>query len=403
VNCISKQVPLDEWALRRVRIPQIDEIISIEHAMQVAFDAAWQGLGHTSPNPLVGAVALDSENKFLGVSYHARVGEAHAEASLVQLIRANGMEDRMRDGTIIVTLEPCAHHGRTPPCSDLLTTIGLKRVFYAAQDPNPLVAGKGAKRIRDAGITCELISGFEVLARQQNEMFFWRHEKDNDVFVGLKAASSIGGSIARKGDKRVWITGERARRFGHFLRMVYDGIAVGAQTVIDDNPSLDPYMLKDWRPPHKVVLDPELRAAECRDLSEFTLLQSDPSKVHWFLTDDAEAGHPDLVKRMQEMGINLNIVGSPWFEPQAVLDAIHGAGVHSLLLEGGAGLYSSFLDMGLVRRMHLFQSPKLFAGADLIHVETARAQDGQMLNLQQMTLTILDQDFLVEAICKQQE
>jgi diaminohydroxyphosphoribosylaminopyrimidine deaminase/5-amino-6-(5-phosphoribosylamino)uracil reductase len=403
MSTITNHVPLDEWALKRTSLPVIGEIVSVDHAMQIAFNIAWQGLGYTSPNPLVGAVALDAEQKFLGASYHARVGEAHAEASLVQLLRANGMEEKLRGGTIVVTLEPCAHHGRTPPCCDLLATLDLKRVCFAAEDPNPLVAGKGAQRIRDAGIKCDLLQGFSPLARQQNEMFFWRHEKDHDVFVGLKSATTIGGSIARRGDQRVWISGERSRRYGHFLRMVYDGIAVGAQTVIDDNPSLDPHMLKDWRPPHKVVLDPELRAAECRDLRECKLLKTDPTKVHWFITDDAENDHPDLVKRMQESGINLNIVASSWFEPQSVLDSIHQAGVHSLLLEGGAGLYSSFLDMGLVRRMHLFQSPKLYSGADLIHIETVRAQDGQTIDLQQLSLTILDSDILIEATCRQQE
>jgi diaminohydroxyphosphoribosylaminopyrimidine deaminase/5-amino-6-(5-phosphoribosylamino)uracil reductase len=292
--------------------------VSLERALELAE----RGRGTTHPNPVVGAVIV-RDGKVVGEGWHQRAGGPHAE--IVALEQAG---ERARGATAYVTLEPCAHHGRTPPCAEALVAAGVARVVVGARDPDPRTNGRGLGRLGDAGIEVELAEGdLARRARLQNEA--WRTWVAlGRPFVTLKLAATLDGRVAVPG--RRWISGEQSRRTVQELRAASDAVAVGMGTALADRPALTVRDVEVRRQPRRLVF-----------------------------------GHRALPE-----GLDLELLSGPLAQELARLG---GEGVQSLLLEGGPTLASSFLDEDLVDKLLLFVAPAVAGkGPRLLARDTGR-------------------------------
>jgi diaminohydroxyphosphoribosylaminopyrimidine deaminase/5-amino-6-(5-phosphoribosylamino)uracil reductase len=230
--------------------------------MTKACELALKGKGFTAPNPLVGAIVLDKAGNIVGQGFHPRAGEPHAEVFAITEALKTQPEKSLEDCQLYVTLEPCHHFGRTPPCTDLILKAGIKTVFVGAKDPNPLMQGESLKMLRSAGVNVhivaaddpnygfclELIRGFEsVLSKGR-------------PYVTLKAGASIDGKMATGSGESQWITNDKSRAMAHFLRSRHDAIAIGVGTVIKDNPRLNPRLPDQEYLRKKIIFDTKLRS-----------------------------------------------------------------------------------------------------------------------------------------------
>lgn len=316
--------------------------------MRRAVALARRGVGYTSPNPPVGAVVV-RRGQIVGEGYHRRAGAAHGEAEAL-----SHAGERARGGTLYVTLEPCAHHGRTPPCVDAVLASGVARVVIGTADPNPKVAGGGAERLSAAGLS--VTTG--ILARECDKLIapFRKHVTTGLPLVTLKLAASLDGRIATKtGDSR-WISNEASRRFVHRLRAEHDALLVGANTVIADDPELT-CRLRGGRNPVRVVLDGRLRLP----LSS-RILSAPLVAPTWVVTDRAAPARK--LAQLEQRGVDVLRLPARHHEIAlpAVLAALGKRGVLSLLIEGGGMLAAAALRAGLVDRLLLFLAPKLIGG-----------------------------------------
>jgi diaminohydroxyphosphoribosylaminopyrimidine deaminase/5-amino-6-(5-phosphoribosylamino)uracil reductase len=358
--------------LRDLALPAAGEPLTPDDACNMALAVALRGLGAVSPNPLVGAVLVDQEHRFLAAGAHEKVGSLHAEANVLKQVREQGREARLEGAILYVTLEPCAHEGRTPSCARAVAATGIRKVVYGLRDPNPLVAGKGAALLREAGVEVIEAAAAQTLkpwsaACADLAGVFLHNISTGRIFTGMKVASSLDGVVAFEGDRRVWITGDRARAYGHFLRLAYDAVAVGAGTALADNPRLDvrhPFLggHVTCRTPRRVVFDPRGRALDALcDSPAANLIHFQSETTIWIVAGQEQ------IARAQERGIKVvQVPCEPstgrfiWAE---VDEALQGLGVRSVLLEGGPGLYQAVLGGNDQRtrpelqKLHLFQAP----------------------------------------------
>jgi diaminohydroxyphosphoribosylaminopyrimidine deaminase/5-amino-6-(5-phosphoribosylamino)uracil reductase len=234
-------------------------------AMQLAIDEAAKGLPFVSPNPAVGCVVLDADGGFLSSGYHQKYGEAHAEVNAVKGLS----ETDLQQAQVYVTLEPCAHQGKTPSCARMLAKHPLQRVVYGLRDPNPLVSGKGAQILREAGIDCMLFHecagpGLEAELEEVCEAFLW-NQRHNRLFVSLKVAASLDGKIALASGESKWITGAASREFAHWLRASHDATLIGVGTLLRDDPALDIRHPEIQKTNQVVVLDSQAQGLRRSD------------------------------------------------------------------------------------------------------------------------------------------
>jgi diaminohydroxyphosphoribosylaminopyrimidine deaminase / 5-amino-6-(5-phosphoribosylamino)uracil reductase len=318
--------------------------------MQRALFLAEKDGRYASPNPRVGAV-LVKNGAIVGEGAHSWYGGPHAE--IVALRKAG---PKACGATLYVTLEPCSHFGKTPPCSEALVQAGIRRVVAAIKDPFPLVAGRGFTRLRKAGIQV----GFGLLeknARQINENFLFSVRKKRPKVI-LKAAVSLDGKIATVAGLSKWITGEKARRKAHEMRSVSDALLVGKNTALKDNPSLTVrlpgFKRKDgW--PLRVVLDSELRTNPRMKMFKgiqkavvFTSHKASLAREKGFLAKGIQVFRVPLTRKMLSL--------------KAVLNILHFLNVRTLLVEGGGRVHSSFLEQRMADEAVLFVSPKILGG-----------------------------------------
>jgi diaminohydroxyphosphoribosylaminopyrimidine deaminase/5-amino-6-(5-phosphoribosylamino)uracil reductase len=323
-----------------------------EFFMQLALELAEKGRGYTAPNPMVGAVVV-RDGQVVGQGYHRAVGEAHAE---INAIAAAG--EAARGADLYVTLEPCNHTGRTPPCTAAILAAGIRRVVMAMADPNPDVAGGGRSFLEARGV--EVLDGVcEAQALRLNEVFV-KFVRTRRPFVALKCAATLDGRIAtRTGDAR-WVTGEPARLFGHRLRHWLDGILVGVKTVRADDPSLTARLDGGrGRDPVRLILDTHLRtppgAKMLRQKSESdTLIFCSPSADHARRRALTAAGARVLAAPEKGGRIDLAALMKPLAE----------MGVTSLLIEGGAEVIAAALAADIVDKIYFFYAPKILGGDD---------------------------------------
>ncbi|TCP59532.1 diaminohydroxyphosphoribosylaminopyrimidine deaminase/5-amino-6-(5-phosphoribosylamino)uracil reductase [Tumebacillus sp. BK434] len=321
-----------------------------QHYMQTALQLAAMATGKTNPNPLVGAVIV-KEGRIIGFGAHLRAGQPHAE---VHAFRMAG--EAAEGATLYVTLEPCSHHGRTPPCADLVIRSNVQRVVVAMLDPNPLVAGRGVTRIREAGIEVE-VGVLEAEAQKLNERFV-HNMRAKRPFVMVKTAMTLDGKIAaHTGDSR-WVTGSESRELVHRLRDHADGILVGIGTVLADDPELTTRLPEGGgEHPVRIVLDRTLRTPETARLTDTAEAKT------WILTgpdvDESKA------ERLRARGVEVipMPVAADGLDLAKVLDGLYERGITDLLVEGGAAVNGAFLQAGLIDKVISFIAPKLIGGA----------------------------------------
>jgi diaminohydroxyphosphoribosylaminopyrimidine deaminase/5-amino-6-(5-phosphoribosylamino)uracil reductase len=329
--------------------------------MRRALDLARRGWGYTAPNPMVGAVVV-RDGQIVGEGHHARYGEEHAEIAALRQAGENA-----RGATLYVTLEPCGHHGQTPPCADAIIAAGIARVVAATEDVNPQAAG-GATRLRDAGIPLDI--GIErQAARELNAAFFHRFASDRP-FITLKVATSLDGAIANaertRGTPAGWLTGGAARQEVHRMRAGVDAIAVGVGTVLVDDPMLTVRDAPPPRvPPRRIIFDSEYR----------TPLGAAVVRGARIVPTTIVARHDNPARRelFETAGVDVRIHETL----QSALIAFARDGVHSLLVEGGARLAASLIEQGLLDRLVIFQAPVVLGSGALnafAHVSPTTAE-----------------------------
>lgn len=325
-----------------------------ERLMRRALELAAMGRGQVSPGPLVGCVIADSGGAIYGEGYYRYEQVAHAEAIALAFAgtRAHG-------ATAYVSLEPHAHHGRTPPCTDALIAAGIARVVAPIEDPNPLVSGLGFSRLREAGL--EVHTGLLAdEAATLNETYFHSY-KHARPFVHLKLATSLDGRIATASGDARWITGEAARGRVHELRHEYDAILVGAGTTAADDPQLtDRSGQPRHRPLARVVLDERLT------LSPQSLLArtSDLAPVIVFTCN--ENADQENRSALETAGVEVVPLAGGGRDLGEVLCVLHERNLRSLLVEGGAGVAGAFLDAGLIDKLSIFLAPIILGGRDSV-------------------------------------
>ncbi len=343
----------------------MDEKITPAQAMRLAIREARLGTGRVTPNPLVGCTILDAESKLLAVGYHAKLGHDHAEISAIKrLSNAN----QVTGSHIYVTLEPCAHQGRTPSCARTLAQLKPASVTYAVEDPNPLVSGKGAQILREAGVKVHLFGVRSDVSLEDRDTvtceaedlaeIFLHNQRGQRPFVAVKVASTLDGQIALSSGESKWITSDAAREHAHRIRARYDAVAVGVQTLLIDNPSLnirDPAYADLTN--RAIVFDPRGRGLEF--LRSASLTSCRPARQVIAVV----GANVKIPSGLDVTILESRVDSEGRFTLADVLSKLSSCGVTSVMIEGGANLVASFFSSRLVDRLHLYQAPLIFGGS----------------------------------------
>jgi diaminohydroxyphosphoribosylaminopyrimidine deaminase/5-amino-6-(5-phosphoribosylamino)uracil reductase len=325
-----------------VRDPELMDEAHMRYTIEVLAPGGW---GQTAPNPLVGALVTNEDDEPLGMGYHARFGDRHAEIAALDEAGA-----RAKGATLYINLEPCNHHGKTPPCTDAIIAAGIARVVMAVRDPNPEASG-GLEKLRAAGITVD-VGVCEPEARELNAAFLNAFVSDLP-WVTLKLAISLDGSIAPADRSRATLTGDRSRAFVQRMRAQSDAIAVGAATAAADDPELTARFDPPPRiAPTRIVFD---RSARLSSQSKLVKTARDiPTLV---VTAETTTLPADLA--------NAGVEALPAHDLGDALRKLKSRGINSLMVEGGAGLAASFIGGGFVDRLVIFQAPVILGEGSL--------------------------------------
>ena len=307
-------------------------MLTDEQYMQRALELALQAEGDTSPNPMVGCVIVADDGSIVGEGYHHKAGQPHAEVNA--LAEAKNLA---QGATAYVTLEPCAHYGRTGPCCVALARAGIRRVVCACLDPNPKVAGQGLEYLRLQGIEVE--SGVcEQEALRLNERFFtWITQQR--PFITLKYAMTLDGKIATETGDSKWITGEEARTYAHRLRKQHDAVLVGIGTVLEDDPELTTRLVRGKNPVAETII---------------------------FAGEDADVVKGEALAALPNVEVVRLPLESGRLPIAQVVQKLAERGLTSILVEGGSAVHGAFFDAGLADRVCAFIAPKLIGGAQAL-------------------------------------
>lgn len=321
-----------------------------DYFMNLALELAVTAKGKTNPNPIVGAI-LVKNGLIVGSGLHRKAGEPHAE---VHAFRMAG--EHARGATLYVTLEPCSHYGRTPPCAELVKDSGVSRVVVAMEDPNPLVAGNGIRILREAGI--EVVVGIKGKEAALSNERFIHNMVTRTPFIISKVAMTLDGKLATHNGHSQWITGSEARNEVHRIRDEVDAIMVGIGTVLADNPHLTTRLPEGGKNPIRIILDSNLRIpleshvinTELARTWIVTRENADPIKLNLLKSKGVEI----LFSPVTDQGIDLSILMKNLFDK----------GITDVLLEGGSGLNGAFLKERLINKFIIFLAPKLLGGVN---------------------------------------
>jgi len=358
-----------------------------ERYMRQALDLARRGAGTASPNPMVGAVVV-SRDEVVGRGYHERPGLPHAE--VLALDQAGGAA---RGATLYVTLEPCAHWGRTPPCTDAIIRAGIRRVVAAMEDPDHQVRGRGLRRLAEAGVETSLGTAADA-ARRLNEAYV-RHRTTGRPFVTAKWAMSLDGRIAtRSGDSR-WISGAASRSLAHVLRAASDAILVGIGTVLRDDPQLTARDLPGGRrvdrQPARIVVDSRLRIP-----LGARVLARDGVAVIVATTRRADG---DARRALEARGVEVVVADGPdgRVDLRGLCETLGRRSIMSLLVEGGGTVHGACMDAGLVDKVVVFVAPLILGGPAPGPVGGAGVERlAEAWRLTQTTMHRVEQDIVIE-------
>jgi len=322
-------------------------------ALRRALDLAERGRGCVSPNPLVGAV-LVRDGRTIGEGHHAELGGLHAEAAALEDCRARGEDPRA--ATAYITIEPCAHHGRQPPCAEALVAAGIARAVIASDDPSEHASGRGPAALEAAGVEVSWANGDEAAAARLLNQPFRKRARTGRPLVMLKAAISLDGRTATAAGDSRWISSERSRALVHRWRAEAEAVAVGIGTALADDPLLTARDVNAARQPLRVVFDSAARLP----LASRLVASIDEGPVVVVASAEAPAG---ALRALREAGIEvLTPAGDRPARIAAALSELGGRGVNSLILEGGAALAGAFLDAGEVDELRLFLAPIVLGG-----------------------------------------
>ena len=352
--------------------------------MKQALELAKKGRGFVNPNPLVGSVIV-KDKKIIGEGYHQEYGGSHAEINALA-----SLKESPTGATMYVTLEPCSHYGKTPPCVDAVIKSGISRVVVASLDPNPLVAGRSMAKMQEAGIDVEL----GVLKAECDELnaVFFHYITNKTPYVVMKYAMTLDGKIATHTGESKWITGEAARKKVHEDRHLYSGIMVGIKTVITDDPMLD-CRIEGGRNPIRIICDTALRMPTysrifktARQVKTILITACTDEKKKQLYKD---AGCQVMRVPLKDNRLNLKVA-------MKILAENH---IDSILLEGGATLNASALEAGIVNKVQTYVALKLFGGQDaptpIAGLGVAHPKQAYMLKKKK--IMILGEDILIES------
>ncbi len=313
-----------------------------------AIELARKGEGYTNPNPLVGAVIV-KDGRIIGEGYHEKYGELHAERNAVASLKESAEE-----ATIYVTLEPCCHYGKTPPCTEAIIENKISKVVIGSRDPNPLVAGKGADILRKAGI--EVVEDFMREECDQLNPVFFHYISTRRPYVVMKYAMTADGKIATKTGASKWITGEASRQEVMKMRHRYSGIMVGIGTVLADDPTLNA-RIPGGKDPVRIICDSHLRipldSNICRTAKEQKTIVAYAS------------GNPEKIRELEKQQITCVKMGETRIDLNLLMKYLgEKEKIDSILLEGGGTLNESALEAGIVKEVYAFIAPKIFGGGE---------------------------------------
>jgi len=319
--------------------------VTDESYIKLTLEIAKKGIGFVSPNPLVGAV-LVKDGKIIGAGYHQKFGEAHAEINAI-----NSASESVEGASLFVNLEPCAHFGKTPPCVDIILEKKIKKVVIGTLDMNTLVCGKGVQKLKENGVEVKV----GILENECIEInkFFFKNVTKKTPYVTLKAAMTLDGKIADASYQSKWITSTSSRKQVHKLRAEYDAVLIGANTVNKDDPQLT-VRLAEGRNPKRIILDPQLKIALDRKIFH--------SEKNVFLFASSEKRGSSKALLLENLGVKLcflKVDANKQFHLKTILKKISNEKIASVLIEGGAKIFNSFIKENLFDELKIFIAPKL--------------------------------------------
>jgi len=327
-----------------------------ESYIRLAIEIAKKGAGKVSPNPMVGAVIVKNE-RILGAGFHEKFGSKHAEINAIEKVKEN-----IEGATLFTNLEPCSHYGKTPPCVDRIISEKIKRVVIGTLDMNPLISGKGVKKLKSAGIDVKV----GVLENECIELnkFFFKYVTKKLPYVSLKAAQTIDGKIADKSGESSWISSLQSRKYVHSLRAKYDAVLVGKGTVEKDDPKLT-VRLVEGRNPKRVILDANLDIK----LSHRIFTKNNDRNLI-VITSKKNAGKKRKINKLNSLGALVLFAKEESGEKvdlKSALRELYKIGIASVLVEGGSEVFTSFVKENLFDDMLMFISPRILGcGVPLI-------------------------------------
>ena len=374
--------------------------------MRRAIELAKKGGGYVHPNPLVGCVVV-KDGEIIAEGYHEKYGEFHAERNALTRCKTE-----TKDASLYVTLEPCCHYGKTPPCTEIIIEKGIKKVFVGILDPNPLVAGKGVKSLQDAGIEVE-VGLCENEIREMNKVFL-KYITTKRPYVIMKTAMTLDGKIAAHTGDSKWVTNEESRKMVHELRSELAGVVVGIGTVLADDPMLTCRLEGEHHQPVRIVVDSNLRipldSQMVKTAREYRTIIATTQDV---ISTEA--------KRNGEISFNcrrfldkLEMTGVELLECQSknnhvdindLMTKLGAMGIDSLLLEGGGTLNAAFLEAGCVDEVWAFIAPKIIGGEGSKTPVSGKGIDkmSKAVNLQDIDIQNINGDILIKGkICSRE-
>ncbi|MBO3446062.1 bifunctional diaminohydroxyphosphoribosylaminopyrimidine deaminase/5-amino-6-(5-phosphoribosylamino)uracil reductase RibD [Clostridium sp. CCUG 7971] len=316
--------------------------------MNLALELAKKGKGKVNPNPMVGAVIV-KDNKIIAQEYHEEYGNNHAEINAI-----NNAKENLEGSTMYVTLEPCSHYGKTPPCVEKIIETKISKVVIASLDPNPLVSGKGVKKLVDAGV--EVVTGILDYENKKLNEVFMKYIVKKIPFVIMKSAMSLDGKISTRTGESKWISSDESRENVHKLRNEVMGILVGVNTIIQDNPQLT-CRLENGKTPIKIVVDSNLRIP----LDSKVIKDAHNNRTIIITTSLAKES---IVKELENKGVEIIIAESKdnSVDLNDMVKKLGQLNIDSILLEGGATLNFSAIKEGIVDKLQVYIAPKLIGG-----------------------------------------
>jgi len=354
--------------------------------MKKALELAKKYKGLTHPNPTVGAVIVKN-GKIIGKGAHKKAGYPHAEREAIKNAIEKGYD--IANSEMYITLEPCCHYGKTPPCTEAIIDNKIKKVFIATLDPNPLVAGKGVEILKNQGIEVET-GLLQEEAQNLNEDFFYFIKKQKP-FIHIKFAQTLDGKIATSTGSSKWITGEEARKYAHLLRKEAGAVLVGSKTALKDNPSLTVRYIETERQPKRILIDKYLETPINYNIF------NEEAETFVITSEKADKSKIEVLQKKPNVKVFILPLRNKYFNWNDILDKLKEEGIIHILVEGGKGIITSLIKQDVYQRISTFIAPKLIGEDGISSIGQLGIKDiNQSINLKISNIQKLGQDILLQ-------